>query len=202
MVTEEGEVSMDPLERLMAHMPKIAAAVNEFGSAEVQIEAFRALMDEYRGQAKSRPEATRVQETPASERANGTSKGGAAGEGRRSRRGGAVRPDATLDVRPQGVQSLADFVQEKKPGANQDERNVASAYWLSQVAGHAKVTADQIAACYLAMKWRQPANMRNSLQVTASTKRWLDTQDAEDIKVTVPGLNFVRHDLPRPAAAS
>lgn len=111
------------------------------------------------------------------------------------RKAGALSLDKALDLRPKGVQSFADFATAKAPNTI-NERNVVSVYWLTRIAGHDGATVDQVYTCYKDRAWRLPANPRNKLAVTASTKAWIDTSDMESITVTVGGENFVEHDLP------
>jgi hypothetical protein len=122
---------------------------------------------------------------------------------RKARRKGSALPlDKTLDVRPKGVQSFADFVAVKNPQSTYEE-NLVTVYWMSRVAGLEAVTADQVYTCYKDRGWRVPADLRNHLQMTASSKAWLDTSNMDSIKVTIGGENYVEHDLPaQPKAKS
>lgn len=114
-----------------------------------------------------------------------------------ARRSRATAPtqDKTLNLRPSGAQSFEDFVKEKQPKTNND-RHVLSVFWLKNFGGVEKVGANQVFTCFKDRNWRLPANPRNALQVTASTKGWLDTEDMDDIKLTPSGDNWVNHDLP------
>lgn len=106
--------------------------------------------------------------------------------------------DKTLDYHPKGVQSFADFVEAKKPTTTY-EQNIVTVYWLSRIAGRTAVTVDQVYSCYKDRGWRVPADLRNNLSVTASTKGWIDTSNLESITVSIPGENYVEHDLPAKA---
>ena len=113
-----------------------------------------------------------------------------------TRRPRATAPthDKTLNLRPGGAQSFEDFVLEKQPKTNND-RNLVSVSWLKEVGRVAKVSPNQVFTCYRDRKWDHPANLRNALQVTASVKGWLNTEDMGDITVTPQGENRL-NDLP------
>jgi hypothetical protein len=101
----------------------------------------------------------------------------------------------SLDLKPTGKKSFADFIKEKNP-VSHHERSLAAAWYLTNIAGAKVVDVNHIFTCFKVAGWRLPANLRNAMQVAASTKGWLDTADMEDIKVTVHGDNYIEHDLP------
>ncbi|MCY7288268.1 MAG: hypothetical protein LH624_08480 [Cryobacterium sp.] len=102
--------------------------------------------------------------------------------------------DKTLNLRPPGVASFADFAESKKP-TTAHERSLIAVYWLTRIA-EVKATVDAVYTCYKDRKWVVPANLRNALPVTASRKGWLVTESLDDIKVSVPGENHIDHNLP------
>ncbi len=70
-------------------------------------------------------------------------------------------------------------------------------YWLEKEAGMSSgITADHINTCYKAAGWKRPSNLGNAVAVTSTRKGWLDTSDGGNIKLTVPGEDFVTHELP------
>jgi hypothetical protein len=194
---------MDSYERLKAELPKIAKAVNEFTSEQVQQEAFRALLRALAGDAAASPnpaEAPADGEEPKRLQKRGTGAKGAKASAAVARSGGRLKVtvptlDKTLDLRPKGAKSFVDFADEMKP-ANGNEKNLVAVYYLERIAGMANVNVNQIYTCYRDVPWRVPNNLRNALAVTASTKAWINTADMDDIKVTPSGENIVVHDLP------
>jgi hypothetical protein len=104
--------------------------------------------------------------------------------------------DRDLNLRPSGHTSMTDFYAEKSPNG-QDEHNVLFVYYLERSLGLAVVTVNQVYTCYKEVKAKVPSNLRNSLQVTATRKGWIDTENSEDLKVTTRGENLVEQDLPR-----
>ena len=200
-------------DRLLGRMPEIAEAVNKFDNEEVQRSAFDALVGAF-GLPDARP-APRIAMSPSEQATNlkvvesledeadiaatgteGTSR--ASGPTRRRPRKALARSwdgARDLDLRPDGVQSFRDFAAEKQPGNNRQKCTVA-VHWLSEVANLEPIGVGHVMACYREVNWREPADLANALQVTASTQRWLDTSDMKAIKLTASGRNLVRHDLP------
>lgn len=111
------------------------------------------------------------------------------------RRAGAPSRVKGLDLAPKGKLSFDAFVVEKQPG-NQHDRNVSSVYYLAEVAEIGPVTMDHVYTCYRDRGWAVPADLRNSLQLTASRKGFLDTANMDDIKVEPRGMNHVERGLP------
>lgn len=201
---------MDSYERLIKEMPAIAEAVNAFKSEQVQSQAFDALIASITGQpvadvtptdtvpatdntVRVKPRKTRKAATPAKDAdpaaaSNGTPKAKRA-------KAPAVTQDRSIDLSPAGVQSWPDFATAKQP-RSQDERNLLAVYWMREMGGIAAVSATHVFTAYKAMGWPVPSNPRNSLQVTSSNKKWVDTSDMNDIRVTHTGDNYVVHSLP------
>jgi hypothetical protein len=127
-----------------------------------------------------------------------TSKKPAAGKSSSRKRTRRTSPslDKTLNLRPKGKQSLKDFFDEKKP-KGQDEMNAVFVFYLASELGQAHATYNQIYTSYKEVGVRVPANIANSLAVTASRKGWVDTETGDEIALTPGGENLVIHDLPR-----
>jgi hypothetical protein len=111
------------------------------------------------------------------------------------RRTGSPTRVKGLDLAPKGKQSFAAFVSEKQPKSQHDQ-NVLSVYYLLEIAEVAPVTWNHVYTCYRDQGWAVPADMANSLQVTASRKTFLDTADMENITLEPRGTNHVEHHLP------
>jgi len=191
-----------PLDDLLARMPEIAKAVSAFPEG-VQQSAFDALMATASGASV----------TPVPEQASGDSNGettgrkpktgksrrkrGAGDTTGKPRRGVSAQPKVVkeLDLRPKGKKSLADFAAEKNPTSNHDKTAVAL-YYLANEANVSPVTRDHVFTAYREMGWKIPTDFANSLQQTATKKRFLDTSDAENLRLLTPGQNRVEHDLP------
>lgn len=204
-------MGVNELDELLKRMPDIAKAVNAFTSEAVQERAFATLVgsfgsddagedaDEQRetGAESPTPGATPPRKSRAAKKAaSRTSKAASSG---RKHTGSAPKMVHDLNLRPSGKDSLKKFAAEKAP-KSQDEKNAVILYYLKEVLGIAKVTADHVFTAYREMKdegWKTPSNVRNSLQVTKSTKGWVDTSDMDDISMPIAGTNMVEHDLPK-----
>ncbi len=89
-----------------------------------------------------------------------------------------------------------EFVEEKQP-RNHFERQAVLVYWLGKIAGMEEgITVDHVNTCYVTAKWKRPAQFEANLQLTAARRGWIDTSDGSNIRITVPGEDFVVHDLP------
>lgn len=109
-------------------------------------------------------------------------------------KGWAPRND--VNWRPQGKQSLLEFVAGKQPKGN-DERNTVAVFWLLEVAGTSPVEIGHVVAAYRECGWKLPKDMANSLSVTGSRKGLLLTSNRTDLSLTANGDSLVRYDLPR-----
>jgi hypothetical protein len=105
-----------------------------------------------------------------------------------------ISMDKTLNLSPQGKQSAAQFANAKAP-SNGREKCVVAAYYLRDMIGLEKVTAQAVFTFFKHVQWPAPADMKNMLQ-QAGTAGWLDTASSEDIKLTSAGENLVEHSLP------
>jgi hypothetical protein len=207
---------VDPFDHLLSQMPAIAEAVNGFTSEQVQQQAFRALISAIGGEVTdtddsdmeadagtgASPEArASTRRRPRPKKAPAAADGEAATGTPARRRSVVAGPshDKNLDLYPKGAESFADFVESKKPTTIQ-ERNLVAVYYLTRIAG-VKATVDAVYTAYKDRKWKVPTDLRNALQVTASVKGWLNTENSDDLKVAIPGENYVEHDLPKAAKA-
>lgn len=102
-----------------------------------------------------------------------------------------------LDLRGnKTIPSFPKFVEEKKPSHN-IQFNAVAVYYLSKLLEIKPITFDHIYTCYNSVKRKTSKNFKQSIFDTASTKYgYLDTNDTDDIKIPLLGVNFVEHDLP------
>lgn len=186
---------------LLKEMPRIAEVVNAFSDEAVQKQAFEALVgafydDGTKTKAPEREREPRRERKQIRKRQTRKPKAGEDGDGKKQRRpSGSPTALRDLDLAPKGKTSLKDFVAEKQPKTNHDQ-NVLSVYYISEILGIAAVTLNHVFTCYKDMRWREPSNLANSLALTTHRKRFLDTANLDDIKLTPAGRNHVRHDLP------
>lgn len=187
------------LDALLARMPEIAKAVSAFPEG-VQQSAFDALIAAAGGgtapagsSATTDTEKTR-QQARGRRRAPGGKDGGETAK-RPRRSSGAPSVIRELDLAPSGKTSFKDFVAAKQP-RTQHDYNVVCVYYFTEELGIPAVTLNHVFTAYKDMRWREPASLANSLSLTSARKRFLDTSNLDDIKLTPPGRNHVQHDLP------
>lgn len=195
MASESGTNLNDLLKR----MPEIAKAVSAFPEA-VQQSAFDALMAAAGSTAANTGTtvsgATKTPTPGRQRRKKQVAAGSGKSNGRKARRlGGSPSQVRELDLAPKGKTSLATFAAEKGPKTNHDY-NVVAVYYLSEELGVPAVTLNQVFTCYRSMRWKEPANLENSLALTANRKRFFDTSSLDDIKLMPAGRTRVEHELP------
>jgi len=112
----------------------------------------------------------------------------------------ALSLDKTLNLKPGGKTSFADFAAKKNPSSDR-EKVVLCVYYLLNELGKKPVGINQVYTCFKSINWRVPADLVGTLHWVSSQKGWLDTSDSSDIKMTTHGENLMEHDLPRKKVA-
>ena len=124
-----------------------------------------------------------------------------ASEPRRSKRSTSLSIVKDLNLRPRGKKPLRDFVADKAP-ENVQEAIAVMVYYLQHELETEDISRSYIYTCFKDLadrKYKVPTNMAQTLRNIAYRKGWIDTNDPNSIRVTIPGENFVEHDLPRDA---
>ncbi|HEX4055352.1 MAG TPA: hypothetical protein VHX86_13895 [Tepidisphaeraceae bacterium] len=133
---------------------------------------------------------------------NGDNRAGT--EAQRKKRGEGVNRDRnaglaivkSLNLQPDGKESLKGFVAQKKP-KTQEEHIAVYLYYLTKVLEAEKVGFSHIYTCFKETGERMPGDLPQTCRNAASKKGWIDTSDADDLKGTTRGDNLVEKDLPR-----
>lgn len=169
--------------------------------AEGSEEFVRSIYDDFRSSLKDssklqtlQPEDKSIKNIPSKMKKNsGGTKTKKSGAGR-----GSPSIVKDLDLSGKGKkQSLRDFYNKFKPASN-FEKKLIFVYYLNQELGIAGVTVDHVFTCYRDIPGiKAPAALQQSLWDTTSHRGWLDTSSSEDIKVTIPGINYLEHDMPK-----
>lgn len=193
-------MSEDNFDRLLAAMPHVAKAVNEFNSEIVQEQAFAALMQSLglsgEGQSLAPPRGSGAAEEDGEDAAEDVEETTTTTTTRRRRKPPkGVSAEKDINFRPSDQESLRDFAAAKAPTTNH-ERNLIAVYYMEQTLGLTDIGAGHVLAAYRECQWREPGAPDNSLQVTASTKSWIDTRDMKAVRTTPGGRNAVEHDMP------
>lgn len=100
-----------------------------------------------------------------------------------------------LNLKPDGKQSLRDFYAEKAP-SKQWSQIVAFIYYLEKVLQVESITANHVFSCFKDVGVRAPSDTVAAIRKTANRYGFVDSSKQSQLKVTVPGENYVEHDLP------
>jgi hypothetical protein len=202
-----GEAELDSL---LARMPKIAAAVNEFKAEAIQQSVFNALLAAYGFKVAQAALSGATQEieplqghepdpvTMTAGEVSPNAKTRSSLKRKASSGGGAqtFKFLRELDLRPQGKKSFFDFVAEKAAASNED-RFAVTVYYLEEILELPAVTADHVGTSFrMVSEWREPADVKAALRVASSRKGTI-TSDPENLRITPHGRNFVEHELPQ-----
>lgn len=197
-------MSPTSLREVLEQMPEIAEAVNAFDSEVVQQQAFalltRSLVDDLdttdtASEQHIDDSNAAGKQQPAERSRGGKSAQGTSKKPQSSSRSTQPKFVSDLDLQPKGSKSLRDFVSEKKPQDNQ-ERFAVISYYLRESTSVEKVSYDHIYTAFKDLNVPAPKDISSALRTAATRKGWLDTSDLSNIILTVPGENFVEHDLP------
>ena len=70
-------------------------------------------------------------------------------------------------------------------------------YYLAHVLELSQVSIDHVYTCYRHVNVKVPTALIQSLRDTSRNHGWLDTSSGENIRITVPGMNYIEHDIER-----
>jgi len=105
-----------------------------------------------------------------------------------------------LNLLPDDKQSLEAFFNEKKPKA-QNEEFVVILFYLTHVLGLTGITPNHIYTGFNEVK-RPVPHIQKMASTISARKGYVDATDFNDLKLTTPGENFVKHKLPRSGASA
>ena len=95
-----------------------------------------------------------------------------------------------------GNPSLRDYYGKFAPKLH-SERNLIFVAYLQDIAEVTPISVDHVYSCYRKVQARAPKRFRQSLIDTSNKKGWLSTESLEDIRVSIAGLEYLEHDMPR-----
>lgn len=100
-----------------------------------------------------------------------------------------------LNLRPEGKQSLREFYGQKSPTSQQEQITVVL-YYLCRILETPNITCNHLFTALKEVGVRVPQFLSQTLHNISNRKGWVDSSNTDDLKTTVPGDNFVEHDLP------
>lgn len=116
------------------------------------------------------------------------------GEGAKRDRNAGLSIVKSLNLRPQGKDSLKEFVAAKKP-QKQIEHIAVYVYYLRRILDEANVGFSHLFTCFKEVGERVPEDLPQTCRNVASQKGWIDTSNQDELKITTRGENFVEHEL-------
>lgn len=122
----------------------------------------------------------------------------------RQKRNGKPTPTIVRDLDLSGggkCERLKEFFAQFEAKTN-FERNLIFVYYLQHKVGMTGINVDHVFSCYRDVPGvKAPEALRQSLLDTSNRRGWLDTSNTEDIKVSIAGVNFLEHDMPKKGSA-
>lgn len=100
-----------------------------------------------------------------------------------------------LNLRPDGKSGLREFYNEKGP-KSQQERITVVLYYLYRTLQTPSITCNHLYTAIKEVSVRIPQFLQQTLHNISNRKGWIDASNTDNLKTTVPGDNFVEHDLP------
>ncbi len=107
---------------------------------------------------------------------------------------------ADLNLRPTGgKESLEEFCKGLKIGKSSREKNLVYIYYMQKVLGIEKISMDHVYTCYKHVKEKCPGNLYQNLVDTKNKRGWIVTSNMDQLSVTVPGENYLEHEMQKKA---
>ena len=102
-----------------------------------------------------------------------------------------------LDLSGNGAEkSFKDFIDEKRPKSN-IEKTTVYIYYLQNILKIDGITMDHVFTCYKNSGGKLPINLQANLTDTSSSKYGYIETVGGKYKMSIAGINFVEHDLPK-----
>lgn len=98
-----------------------------------------------------------------------------------------------LNLRPKGKTSLKDFAA-KYVIKSGEELSLLVVYYLKEELKET-VTQNHIYSCFKELGKKVPQHFKQTHTNNKNSKNWINVDDWNDIKFTVPGMNHMEHDI-------
>lgn len=145
-------------------------------------------------------ESVAVDDEPGSDTAEPQPRRRTRGEGANRDRNAGLAIVKELNLYPDGKESLEEFVAKKKPKTH-EEHIAVFIYYLKNVLEEPNVGFSHIYSCFKKINRQMPADLAQICRNAESSKGWIDTSNADDLKRTTSGDNYVDHKLPHAGAS-
>ncbi|MBW8323931.1 MAG: hypothetical protein K0M50_04120 [Prolixibacteraceae bacterium] len=115
------------------------------------------------------------------------------GEATKTRVSNSLKVLTDLNLRPKDKISLKDFAA-KYPFKSGDELSLLIVYYLKEELKET-VTLNHIYSCMKDLGTKIPQHFKQTLTNQKNNKNWIDVDDWNDIKYTIPGMNHIEQDI-------
>ncbi len=116
------------------------------------------------------------------------------GTGRRVDRNAGLNLVPDLNFRPNGKQSLKEFVDEKN-SKNDLEAVLVLVYHMQHLMALTKIGPAHVMTAFKEAGKAIPVDLRQTMRNVKKSKMWLNFTDIEDIRTTTQGDNFIEHEM-------
>jgi hypothetical protein len=116
------------------------------------------------------------------------------GTGKKTDRNAGLELVPNLDFRPNGKQSLKEFVEKKNPKSDV-ETVLAVLYYMQHIMGLTKIGPAHVMTAFKEAGKAVPVDLKQTIRNVKKSKMWLNFIDIEDFRTTTQGDNFVEHEM-------
>lgn len=108
------------------------------------------------------------------------------------------KPNSLTGGSPSLPNTIVEFYREKNP-ESQRETVVLVAYWLTKKEGKEEFKPKEISALYEKLNLKKIRNIHQAIRVVSSGNSAFltDSTTAGHYKITLTGMDFIEHELPR-----
>jgi hypothetical protein len=103
---------------------------------------------------------------------------------------GKPKFDGTLDL-DAGDVKFRDYCAQKKP-ANDNDKYLVAAAWLTEHGGHVDFTANQLFTCFRAMTWSEQKDFMQPMRTMMKNKSYFEKTARKSWKLTSVGLTAAK----------
>jgi hypothetical protein len=116
------------------------------------------------------------------------------GTGEKTDRNAGLSLVPDLNFRPDGQQTLKEFVDEKRP-KNDIEAALATVYYMKRIMDLPKIGPSHVMTAFKEAGKQIPKDVKQTIRNVKKSRMWLNFADIEDVGITTQGDNYVEYDM-------
>jgi hypothetical protein len=116
------------------------------------------------------------------------------GTGKKVDRNAGLSLVPNLNFRPDGKQTLREFLEEKSPKSDL-ETVLAIVYYVQHLMAMTTIGPAHVMTAFKEAGKAIPVDLRQTIRNIKKTRMWLNFTDIEDIRTTTQGDNIVEHEM-------